>query len=83
MALIANTNRCWAPLGDASIACRATDVYICERGDSLAKYAVVGSSVQRNGSFEGISGHLEAKRFSQPCIEKEGDLIEVMMSVNG
>ena len=48
-----------------------------------AKNCVVGSSRQRNGSFEGISRRLEAKCFSWPCIEAEGDLIEVMLGVNG
>jgi hypothetical protein len=47
------------------------------------KKAAVGSSDQRNGSFEGISRRLEAKRFSWPCIEPKGDLIKVMLSVNG
>ena len=51
--------------------------------DSLAKYAVVGSTGQRNGSFQGISRGLEAKRFPWPCIEPKGDLIKVMLSVNG
>jgi len=49
----------------------------------ILKKAAVGSTGQRNGSFEGISRRLEAKRFSWPCIESEGDLIEVMLSVNG
>jgi len=43
----------------------------------------VGSTGQRNGSIEGISRRLEAKRFPWPCIEPEGDLIKVMLSVNG
>ena len=37
-----------------------------ERG--ILKKATVGSTGQRNGSFEGISGRLEAKRFSRPCV---------------
>lgn len=45
--------------------------------------AVVGSTGHRNGSFEGISRRLEAKRFSRPCVEPEGDLIKVMLSVDG
>ena len=49
----------------------------------LAKNWVVGSTVQRNGSFEGISRRLEAKGFPWPCIEPQGDLIKVMLSVNG
>ena len=49
----------------------------------LAKYAVVGSTGQRNGSFEGISRRLEAMRFPWPCIEPKGDLIKVMLCVNG
>ena len=44
---------------------------------------VVGSTGQRNGSFEGISRRLEAKRFPWPCIEPKGDLIEVMLCVYG
>ena len=52
-------------------------------GFRLAKNWVVGSTDQRNGSLEGISRRLEAKCFSWPCIEAEGDLIEVMLSVNG
>jgi hypothetical protein len=51
--------------------------------DSLAKYAVVGSTGQRNGSLEGISRRPEAKRFSGSCIEPQGDLIKVMLCVNG
>jgi hypothetical protein len=51
--------------------------------DSLAKYAVVGSTGQRNGSFEDISRRLEAKGFPWPRIELKGDLIEVMLSVDG
>ena len=53
------------------------------RRDSLAKYAVVGSTGHRNGSSEGISRRLEAKRFSWPCVQPEGDLIKVMLSVDG
>ena len=49
----------------------------------LVKKATVGSTGQRNGSFKGISRRLEAKRFSWPCIEPDGDLIKVMLSVNG
>ena len=53
-----------------------------EKRDILKK-ATLGSTVQRNGSFEGISRRPEAKRFSWPCIQPEGDLIEIMLSVNG
>jgi transposase len=49
----------------------------------ILKKATVGSSGQRNGSFEGISRRLEAKRFPGPRIEPKGDLIKVMLSVNG
>ena len=45
--------------------------------------AVLGSTGQRNGSFEGISRRLEAKRFSWPRIEPEGNLIKVVLGVNG
>ena len=55
---------------------------VTEERDILKK-ATVGSTRQRNGSFEGISRRLEAKCFSWPCIEAEGDLIEVMLGVNG
>jgi transposase len=55
---------------------------VTEERDILKK-AVVGSSGQRNGSFEGISRRLEAKRFPGPRIEPKGDLIKVMLSVNG
>ena len=51
--------------------------------DSRAKYVRVGSTGQRNGSFEGISGRLEAKRFSRPCVEPQGDLIEITLGVDG
>ena len=40
-----------------------------ERGDSRAKDAVAGSTGQRNGSLEGISGRLEARRFPWSCVE--------------
>ena len=49
----------------------------------LAKNWVVGSTGQRNGSFEGISRRLEAKRFSRPRVEPQGDLIEVTLGVYG
>ena len=48
----------------------------------LAKNWVVGSTGQRNGSIKGISRRLEAKRFSGPRIEPQGDLIEVSLSVD-
>lgn len=53
-----------------------------EERDVLKK-AAVGSTGQRNGSFEGISRRLEAKRLSRPCIEAKGDLIKVMLSIDG
>ena len=49
----------------------------------ILKKATVGSTGQRNGSFEGISRRLEAKRFSWPRVEPKGDLIKVMLSVYG
>jgi len=49
----------------------------------ILKKATVGSTGPRNGSFEGIRRRVEAKRFSWPCIEPEGDLIKVMLGVNG
>ena len=61
----------------------AAGVYIRERGDSLAQYAMVGSTGQRNGSFEGNSRRLEAKRFPRPCVEPQGDLIEIALCVDG
>ena len=57
-------------------------VRVTEQRDILKK-AAVGPTGQRDGSFEGISRGLEAKRFPWPCIEPKGDLIEVMLSVNG
>jgi site-specific DNA-methyltransferase (adenine-specific) len=48
-----------------------------------AVFGAVGSTGQRNGSFEGISWRLEAKRFPWPRIEPKGDLIKVMLRVNG
>lgn len=47
------------------------------------KFLMVGSTGQRNGSFEGIRRRVEAKRFSWPCIEPEGDLIKVMLGISG
>jgi transposase len=55
---------------------------VTEERDILKK-ATVGSTGQRNGSFEGNSRRLEAKRFSWPRIEPKGDLIKVMLSING
>ena len=55
---------------------------VTEERDILKK-ATVGSNGQRNGSFEGISRRLEAKRFSRPCIQPEGDLIKVILGVDG
>ena len=63
--------------------CPAAHVYMRERGDFLAKYAVVGSAGQRNGLFKGISGRLKAKRFSGPRVESQGKLIEVSLGVDG
>ena len=51
---------------------------VTEEWDIL-KEATVGSTGQRNG----ISWRLEAKRFSWPCVQPEGDLIKVMLSVDG
>ena len=48
----------------------------------ILKKATVGSTGQRNGSIKGISRRLEAKRFSGPRIEPQGDLIEVSLSVD-
>jgi transposase len=49
----------------------------------ILKKAAVGSTGQRNGSFEGISRRLEAKRFSRPRVEPECHLIKFMLSVDG
>ena len=49
----------------------------------ILKKATVGSTGQRNGSFEGISRRLEAKRFSRHRVEPQGDLIEVTLGVYG
>ena len=48
----------------------------------ILKKAAVGSTGQRNGTLEGISRRLETKRFPRPCVEAEGDLIKVMLSVD-
>ena len=53
-----------------------------DRGElsvSHANKAWVGSTGQRNGSIQDISRRPEAKRFSWPCIQPEGDLINVML----
>jgi hypothetical protein len=49
---------------------------------SCAKKAAVGSSGQGNGSVEGISRRLEAKRFPGSGIEPQGNLIKVVLSVS-
>ena len=49
----------------------------------LAKNTVVGSTGQRNGSFEGISRRLEAKCFPRFRVKPQGDLVEVTLCVNG
>ncbi|SDJ39402.1 Transposase and inactivated derivatives [Salipiger marinus] len=48
----------------------------------ILKKAAVGSTGQRNSSLEGISRRLETKRFPRPCVEAEGGLIKVMLSVD-
>ena len=55
---------------------------VTEERDILKK-ATVGSTGQRNGSFEGISRRLKAKRFPRPGVEPQGDLIEVTLGVYG
>ena len=55
---------------------------VTEERDILKK-AVVGSTGQGNGSFEGISRRLEARRFSRPRGEPQGNLIEVTLGVYG
>ena len=52
---------------------------ILRKERDILKKATVGSTGQRNGSFEGICGRLEAKRFSWPRIEPKGDLFKVML----
>ena len=49
----------------------------------ILKKATVGSTGQRNGSFEGISGRLKAKRFSWPRVQPQGNLIEIFLCVDG
>ena len=49
----------------------------------ILKKAPVGSTGQRNGSFEGISGRLKAKRFSWPRVQPQGNLIEIFLCVDG
>ena len=51
--------------------------------DSRAKYAVVGSTGQRNGTFESNSRRLEAKRFPRPRVELQRNLIKVTLGVDG
>ena len=55
---------------------------VTEERDILKK-ATVGSTGQRNGSFEGISGRLKAKRFSWPRVQPQGNLIEIFLCVDG
>ena len=49
----------------------------------ILKKATVGSTGQRNGSFEGISGRLKAKRFSWPRVQPQGNLVEISLGVDG
>ena len=49
----------------------------------ILKKAVVGSTGQGNGSFEGISRRLEARRFPRPRVEPQGNLIKVTLGVDG
>ena len=55
---------------------------VTEERDILKK-AVVGSTGQGNGSFEGISRRLQAKRFPRPCVEREGHLVKILLGVDG
>ena len=57
-------------------------VRVTEERDILKK-AVVGSTGQGNGSFEGISRRLQARRFLRPRGEPQGNLIEVTLGVYG
>ena len=57
-------------------------VRVTEERDILKK-AVVGSTGQGNGSFEGISRRLQARRFLRPRVEPQGNLIEVTLGVDG
>ena len=67
----------------AEIAALKKEVARLRAERDILKKAAVGSTGQRNGSFEGISRRLEAKGFPWPRIEPKGDLIKVMLSVNG
>ena len=49
----------------------------------ILKKATVASTGQRNGSMEGISWGLEAKRFPRSGVEPQGDLVEVALGVYG
>lgn len=49
----------------------------------ILKKATVGSTGQRNGTFEGSSRRLEAKRFPRPRVEPQRNLIEVILGVDG
>ena len=55
---------------------------VTEERDILKK-ATVGSTGQGNGSIIGISRRLEAKCFSWPRVEPQGNLIEVSLGVDG
>ena len=49
----------------------------------IVNILTVGSTGQRNGSFEGISRGLKAKRFSRPGVKAQCGLIKVMLRVDG
>ena len=70
-------------LKDLSRISKQSGGLFARRMRELLKKATVGSTGQRNGSFEGISRRLEAKRFPGPRVEPQGNLIEVTLGVNG
>ncbi len=67
----------------AEIAVLKKEVAKLEAERDILKKAAVGSTGQRNSSFERISRRLESRRFPWPRIEPKGDLIKIMLSVNG
>jgi transposase len=67
----------------AEIAALKKEVARLRAERDILKKAAVGSTGQRNGSFEGISRCLEAKRFPWPRIEPQSNLIEVILGVDG
>lgn len=47
----------------------------------ILKKAAVGSTGQRNGTFESNSRRLKAKRFPRPCVQPHRNFVEVTLGV--